>query len=459
MTTTIAAIGTPPGEGGIGIVRLSGPAVWRIADKIFKTTGPKPSQRKGGTFVYGIVQSSSGETLERALLLTMRAPHSYTGEDCVEIHGHGGAICMRRILRRALEAGAHTAEPGEFTKRAFLNGKMDLLQSEAVADLIQAHSERAASAALEQMGGQLSRSFNSIYDELMGIASNLEATLDFSEEELPRDLFSSLSDKLAGGCRSLENLLNTWDEGHLLRDGAQVIILGQPNVGKSTLMNSLLGRERAIVTDIAGTTRDILEESLTIDGIPLRLVDTAGLRESDCKIEQEGIRRTRKINQQADLSIYLLDNSQILQTEDKLHLENLDPETTILVLNKTDLGTGLKKDLEGTILEEFSTVPASLLNGEGILDIRQALAEKLERGINLNIPPHAVISERHRELLNRALRESEKALELLEKGYTQNVAFASEHLREALEQLGEATGKVYHENLLENIFSRFCVGK
>ncbi len=447
---TIAAIATPPGEGGVGIVRLSGPEVWAIADVLFRPLDQTPvSQRAHGTFAYGKVVDAAGQEIDTGLALIMRAPKSYTREDVVEIQGHGGAVGMRRILRRALDAGARMAEPGEFTRRAFLNGRIDLVQAEGIFDLIRARSDRAASAAMEQMAGRLSQQFDGIYDAFLEVAANLETTLDFVEDELPDDVFAGIAELLDRTFQTLDELLDTWDEGRLLREGARVVILGRPNAGKSTLLNVLLGFDRAIVSSTAGTTRDTIEEGYVLDGIPLRIIDTAGLRETDCEIEAEGIRRAEAHSEEAHLSVYLVDASQPLHAEDRMRLDKLVPERSVVVLNKVDLGR--RVGIEG--------VETSLHSGAGVEALKKAMAAVLEKGADLHAPPHAVISERHRQLLVKAHREARQARHFLDKNVEENAVLACEHLRAALEFLGQVTGRVYHEELLENIFSRFCIGK
>ena len=451
---TIAAIATPPGEGGVGIVRISGSNVWAIADEMFHSL-ERPSAQEGGTFVFGKVVDVAGREIDEGLCLVFRSPRSYTGEDTVEIQGHGGSVVLRKILRRALEAGARMAEPGEFTKRAFLNGKMDLVQAEAVADLIHARSDRAASAALEQLEGSLSGRFNELYDQLVDVAADLETTLDFVEDELPDEVFPTLGKKLDGSFRALETLLSTWDEGRLLREGARVVIMGRPNAGKSTLFNALLGQDRAIVTDIAGTTRDVIEEGFVLDGIPLRILDTAGLRDAECEIEREGIRRAREHAGAADIAVYLIDSSVSMSDEDAEHLEKLEPDRTVVVLSKADRRIA---DFRLPIAD-FKGVDAALVEGVGVNEIKRAIAAKLEGGVNMAAPAHAVISERHRNLLERTRRELEMAGEQLTGLEDEGVALAAEHLRDALENLGQVTGRVYHNELLDNVFSRFCIGK
>lgn len=451
-TDTIAAIATPPGQGGVGIVRVSGSKVWEIADAIFQSS-ERPSQAKGGTFLHGKVLTADRIEIDEALCLIFRAPKSYTGEDTIEIQGHGGPVVLKKILRRCLDAGARMAEPGEFTKRAFLNGKMDLVQAEAVADLIHAQSDRAAQAALEQLEGGLSKKFNALYDGLMQTAADIETTLDFVEDELPGDVFPNLGKKLDESFRQLMDLFATWDEGRLLREGARVVVMGRPNAGKSTLFNVLLGHDRAIVTELPGTTRDVLEETLVLDGIPLRILDTAGLRETECLIEQEGIRRARVHSAAADIAIYLIDSSQPFSDEDAEHLAGLDPKRTVVVLNKMD-----KKIADCRLpIADRVNVEASLINGAGISELKAAISKKLG-GIS-HAPAHAVISERHRNLLETARAELEQARERLAGGGELGAAPAAEHLRAALEALGQVTGRVYHNELLDNIFSRFCIGK
>ena len=449
---TIAAIATPPGQGGVGIVRISGSNVWKIADEIFQSL-ETPSKAKGGTFLHGKVTAADGTEIDEALCLIFRAPKSYTGEDTVEIQGHGGPVVLKKILRRCLDGGARMAEPGEFTKRAFLNGKMDLVQAEAVADLIHAQSDRAAKAALEQLEGGLSKQFNALYDGLMETAADIETTLDFVEDELPDDVFPNLGKKLDASFQCLENLLATWDEGRLLREGARVVIMGRPNAGKSTLFNALLGSDRAIVTALPGTTRDVIEETLVLDGVPLRILDTAGLRETECLIEQEGIRRARAHSAAADIAVYLIDSSVPFSKEDEEHLTKLNSKKTVVVLNKADTRHPNFK----FPISNFQPLETSLKNGTGAAAICSAISEKLG-GVS-HAPAHAVISERHRNLLEQARIELIQARARISEEGEPGAASAAEHLRAALEALGQVTGRVYHNELLDNVFSRFCIGK
>lgn len=451
---TIAAIATAPGEGGIAIVRVSGPDALKIADTVFRGAEPKPSERPTHMIVHGYVVDVDASEIDDVLLLIMKSPQSYTVEDVIEFQGHGGNVAAKRILRRVLDAGARMAEPGEFTKRAFINGRIDLVQAEAVLDLVHAGSERAAAAAVEQLEGKLSASFNELYDSLMCVASDLEATLDFPDDELSASALPELSRRLTDTNQRIAKLLSTWDEGHILREGALVVISGKPNVGKSTMMNTLLGRDRAIVSQLPGTTRDTIEERYVLNGIPLRLVDTAGLRETECEVEQEGVRRARAHIQKADLHLYLVDASRPLNDDDTEHLAKLKTEQCVVVLNKSDLGqTVLPKQIQCP-----TVVSASLITGDGLDNIRHAMIQKLASGINLSVQPHASISERHRRLLVDAQAEVDEALNLINHD-SAGIVLAADRLRAALEQLGMVTGKVYHEELLTSIFSRFCIGK
>ena len=451
---TIAAIATAPGEGGVAIVRVSGPDALRIADNVFRGPLPKPSQRSTHTIVHGHVADTNEKNLDEVVLLIMLNPQSFTAEDVIEFQGHGGNVAAKRVLRRVLDAGARMAEPGEFTKRAFINGRIDLVQAEAVLDLVHAGSDRAAAAAVEQLEGKLSQSFNAIYDSLVDVAADLEATLDFSEEELPTETMPEISRRLTDMNLSIGNLISTWDEGHILREGALVVISGRPNVGKSTMMNSLLGRDRAIVSQIPGTTRDTIEERYVLEGIPLRLVDTAGLRETQCEIEQEGVRRARAQLQKADLHLYLVDASKALDDDDRDHLAALKSEKCVVVLNKSDLGrVVLPEHVQG-----MAVVSASLITGAGLDDVRREIVKKLTSGITLSVQPHASISERHRRLLVDAQAEVQEALNLINH-QSSDIVLAADRLRDALEHLGMVTGKVYHDELLTSIFSRFCIGK
>ncbi|NQT91964.1 MAG: tRNA uridine-5-carboxymethylaminomethyl(34) synthesis GTPase MnmE [Lentisphaerae bacterium] len=454
---TIAAISTAAGKAGIAIVRLSGPDSLRIADRLCRCPHPPPSQRAANSFVRAYIHAGAttdGEwrDMDEVIVLVYRAPHSYTREDVVEIQGHGGRVSAQRILGAVLGAGARLAEPGEFTRRAFLNGRIDLLQAEAVADLISARSERAASAALEQIEGRLSGVFADSYNVLMSVAVELETTLDFVEHDVAALALPSIRQRLDEVRESLEKTLSTWEEGHLLREGALVVICGRPNVGKSTLLNTLLGKDRAIVTDTPGTTRDTLEEGFVLDGIPVRLVDTAGLRKSDCEIEREGVRRAQMRIDRADAVVYVVDGAVEPEDEDHLAINEIPAGKCLVLLNKTDLGCRVSA-------EEFPDLPVvscCLLKHIGLEDISKGLLKLL--GVK-DTPPHATISERHKVIVQSALNGLNEAAALLGEGREDLHVPTASVLRDTLEALGTLTGRSYSTELLDNIFSRFCIGK
>jgi len=449
---TIAAIATAPGEAGIAIVRISGAKSLAVADRIFSHTGEPPSRRAPGFFLRGMVKSNE-RILDEAILLVMRAPHSYTREDVVEIQCHGGPVSARRILQAILAAGVRLAEPGEFTKRAFLNGRIDLVQAEAVLDLIRAQSDRGAKAAVEQLEGNLSSSFNSIYDNMLRVCADLEAVLDFSEDDAPLTLIPGATAKAQQVLEQINSMLATWEEGHLLREGALVVISGRPNVGKSTLLNALLGKNRAIVSPIPGTTRDTLEETIIMEGIPIRLVDTAGLRTTPCTIEQEGIRRARSHMQKADLHLYIIDASQPLNSEDSNHLKSLKSDKSIVIINKIDLGTIIpEQNMAGLVY-----IKAQLNVGKGVKEIHDRIIELL--GLTYFRQPNALIAGRHKQILQKSYTDIKTVLKILASGSDESIVPAISHLKLAIESFGEITGKIYHTELLNSIFSRFCVGK
>jgi tRNA modification GTPase len=454
---TIAAIATAPGEAGISIVRISGARSLEIADQVFVCKGPPPSQRLAGTFVRGFIRgdedSKTSAHVDEVILLIYRAPRSYTREDVVEIQGHGGRMSAKRILRAVLSKGAVLAEPGEFTRRAFLNGRIDLVQAEAIADLIAAQSDRAATAAMEQLEGHLTSSFEELYDLLLGAAADLEATLDFGDDEMPVAVSSSIAERLRQAKSKVEQLLATWEEGQLLREGALVVISGAPNAGKSTLMNTLLGVPRAIVADLPGTTRDTIEETVILEGVPIRLVDTAGLRETECAVEREGVRRAQATIKRADLNLHVVDCSQQLSQADQEHLAEVRKDQCIIVLNKTDLGPKLtSRDFEGS-----SVVPCSLLSGEGFRELHRTIIEKLN--LRSSDIPHAVISERHRHIAQNVRNVLNESIAMQDLNRTDCIVLVSQLVRTAIEHLGEVTGRTYTKELLDNVFNRFCIGK
>ena len=453
---TIAAIATAPGEGAIAIVRLSGPDTFTLADRIFRCSAPAPSQRAPGTFVHGqVVAPASGEVLDDALLLVFHAPHSFTGENSVEIQCHGGAQAARRILDALISAGARQAEPGEFTKRAFLNGKLDLTQAEAVLDLIHARSERAARLATAQLEDVLGLKIRALYDSLLAISADIEAMLDFPDDELPQSVPNELIRRLQGISGEIEALLATWQEGRVLREGARVVIAGAPNVGKSTLLNYLAGRDRAIVSPHPGTTRDTIEESVILHGYPLHLIDTAGLRDAPGEIEQEGIRRTHRALAEADLCVCLLDASRKLSDSEAAFLKAHEPQKLLVLINKTDLGHLIRPEN----IPGIDVLEISLKTEPKLSQISEKIIQKVVQKPSGSDHGSFAISERHKKSLQIALDDVKSTENLLRTGSEADFLPAATQIRSALEQIGLIFGKHCTEEMLDAIFSRFCVGK
>lgn len=456
---TIAAIATAPGPGSVAILRVSGPQAPDVAGRLFRATDERPlSAHPPRTAVSGRVIGAAGEPLDDVLALSFPAPRSYTGEHVVEIHGHGGAVMPRRILRRALECGARLAEPGEFTRRAFLNGKMDLVQAEAVADLLRAQSDQAASLALEQLNGRLSSSFRMIYEQLVSAASRLEAALDFPEEDLPAEVFDQALGETDDAVQGMRALLETWAEGRIVREGARVVIAGKPNSGKSTLFNALVGSERAIVSHIPGTTRDTIEEHVQIDGLHVRLVDTAGLRETECQIEQEGVRRALAHAGEADLVLHVID-----ATDEAGFVAEPDTgmpaaRARLVVINKVDALPALPADSH-PYPARAPQVRISARTGLGMEELRHRIRQSIEQGVVGGVGHACAISERHRDALRRGLTDAASAAACLRDNYDEGVERAIHHLRAAAESAGEIIGRNYTDDLLDSIFLKFCIGK
>ena len=449
----IAALATAPGPAGVCVVRISGGGALEIADRLVPGSAIKPSQRAGGTFFHATVtHPRSCERLDDAIILVYRAPHSYTGEDTVEIQGHGGSVPSRRLLEAALSAGARMAEPGEFTKRAFLNGRLDLTQAEAVCDFIESKTDRAAHVARAQLDGALGRQVGSLYERITSLCAEVEHLLDFDEGELPDSFAARTAERVAALVGELGRLASTWNEGHLLRDGALVVISGRPNAGKSSLLNALLGRDRAIVHALPGTTRDVIEEGYALKGVPLRLVDTAGLRETGDAIEREGIARARDLIRQADLNIHLVDQSVPADVKIASEVEALLSQRVIVGLTKCDLPAGGALGLPAAAQQ----IRISMKTGEGLEALKAAMARTL--GLDTESQGQPVVSLRHVSELRQAVENGQAAVAALE-ACSENLVIAAGHLRATAESLGRIVGRVYSDDLLECIFSRFCVGK
>ncbi len=444
---TIAAITTPAGEGAIAVIRISGLKAFEIGEALF--SGPVKSY-KSHTAHYGNILSGQGKVLDSVLLLVMKGPNSYTGEDTIEISCHGGSLVTRRVLERVFEAGARPAQPGEFSFRAFMNGKIDLAQAEAVQELIAAKSERAMENAGMQLQGSLSETISRFQKELTEISAILEAWVDFPEEGLEFATMEEIVQSLDEICGRMKKLQSTFHEGKILHEGLTLCLLGAPNVGKSSLMNALLGKERAIVTAIAGTTRDLLEEDLRLGGLHFRLIDTAGIRDTQEIIEQEGIRRSKKAMEEADLILLLLDASRPLEEKDRDLLNSVPRQKTVAVWNKSDIGKP-REDLF------FESVSISAKEKTGLDDLKRAI----ERVVWKSGPPSkeevAITKLRHFQALTQAIDSCETVIAGLKKNVS--AEFVAFDLRTCLNELGTIIGANVSEDILTAIFSKFCLGK
>jgi tRNA modification GTPase len=443
--------------GGIGIVRCSGPRAEAIAGQIFRrkeSSGPLLSHR----FYLGeIIRPWDGSVLDEVLLVFMRRPKTYTREDVLEIHCHSGVLILREILRAVLESGARPAEPGEFTKRAFLNGRIDLTQAEAVIDLIQSKTQRSLELANRQRSGKLAGEIRRVQERLLDLLALLEADIDFPEEEVPEISPPEATRRLRETRNDLDVLLRTYEEGRIYREGIAAVIVGRPNVGKSSLLNCLLREERAIVTAIPGTTRDVIEEVANIEGIPLRIMDTAGLRHAKDAIEEEGVRRTRDCLAQADLAIWVLDGSEPLTAEDFDVLSQVRPKKTIVAVNKNDLPQRFSpEDLQGQIPEAL-LISISALHGSGIDALKKTIHTLVLNG-QMESSAETILSNlRHKRAIEVARGALSEALRSLEANLS--FEFITLDVRGALEALGEIVGGTTSEEVLDRIFEQFCIGK
>jgi len=462
FSDTIVAISTPPGLSGIGIVRLSGPEALAIADRLFSPADSRktPSRQPSYTLLYGHVRDG-GAVVDEALLTVMRAPRTYTTQDVVEINCHGGLIPLRRTLELCLREGARLADPGEFTRRAFYFGRIDLAQAEAVADLINAQTEEAAQAALGQLTGRLSRQVEAVRTAVASLLTQMEVEIDFGEDDIDTPSRADTTAQLRATLAEVTGLLATAAQGKLLRQGAKVALVGRPNVGKSSLMNALLGEERVIVTPIPGTTRDTVAESINVHGVPVLLVDTAGLREVSDEVEQAGVERARRALQEADVVLLVLDRSEPLQEEDRELLAMAPESRTVIVVNKCDLEG--KWNVEGGTwnvgesAQRQSCVEVSAKTHQGLDRLREAIAERI--GVAGLRPTAEVIvtNLRHQQALERAQTALQRAIASAESGASEE--YLAEDLREALDAVGDITGTTSREEIIDEIFARFCVGK
>jgi tRNA modification GTPase len=453
MEDTIAAISTPIGEGGIAIIRLSGPRAFDIADAMFFSPRGKPSQFPTHTIHFGTI-GKNGDLIDQVMLTVMRAPRTYTAEDVVEINCHGGLLTAKKVLASCLSQGARLAQPGEFTKRAFLNGRIDLTQAEAVMDLISAKTDLAHAAAAHALEGHLARKIEVMRDRLITVVAHLEAHIDFPDEDIATDTREQLRGHVQGILRTLEDLIATAHEGKVLRDGIAVAIIGRPNAGKSSLMNVLLGHDRSIVTPVAGTTRDTIEETANIRGIPVRLTDTAGIRHARGHVERIGVERSRKSLLTSDLILQVIDASRAYSAADSELLAHCNGKSTLRVINKIDLPRKLK--LPHNFLDVI-TAEVSTLTGKGIEKLKDLIEEQVWSGCASKNALDVVINERQADAIRRSINLLTDGTHAMSAG--EPIEIISQQFRLGLDAIGEIVGKTSTEDLLDKIFSTFCIGK
>lgn len=447
MNDTIVALATPVGRSGIGVVRISGPESLAVARLLAGDVNFNPQPRNA--HLCRIFDIETGDLLDESIITYFQAPRSFTGEDVIEIACHGSPVILRRVIDGALRSGARLAEPGEFSLRALASGRMNLSQAEAIRDLINARSVAAARQSVRQLRGEFSHELQPVKDSLLDVVVILESTLEFVEDDLPEFQQRSIIDRLTAVADEIGRLAATYRAGHLLRDGISVAIIGRPNVGKSSLFNALLGRERAIVTDIAGTTRDQLHESLVISYIPVRLVDTAGLRETDDTVESIGVERARRVMADADLVVVILDGSQPVTDEDREILETTAELNRLIVLNKSDLGIS-------EFRSDDEVVAISAKTGSNLDELRAKLVERFSPG-ELNTDSFLVTDARHHDLLVRAEADVRQSIELCKQKMSEEIVLIGLH--NAIRYLGQITGETTTEDMLTRIFSTFCIGK
>jgi tRNA modification GTPase len=450
MDDTIAAISTPIGEGGIAIIRVSGPCALDVAERIFHTRRGRVSEFPTHTLHFGTI-GTNGHCIDQVMLAVMRAPRTYTKEDTIEINCHGGVLTARKVLALCLQSGARLAEPGEFTKRAFLNGRLDLTQAEAVMDLIRAKSDRAHAAAIHELEGHLSVKIGQARDRLVTILAHIEAHIDFPEDDLGPDVRNDLLRRTEEVLGFVQSLLATAREGRILREGISVAIVGRPNVGKSSLMNALVGRDRSIVTPVAGTTRDTIEESVSISGIPFRFTDTAGIRATRGTAENLGVSRSRNTLAFSEIVLHVLDASKSNSAADSQIIELSRGKTVLHVLNKIDLPQRLRFDVDSSVVRVSATT------GAGLDLLRERLVACAYSGKVGSTDVDVAINERQSMALGSSHKYLTESCHSLRN--SEPLEIVSQSLRQALDAIGEVIGKTTTDDILDRIFSTFCIGK
>ena len=455
---TICAIATPIGEGGVAIIRISGENALDIASRIFKPKNHYDIKNmKTYTMKYGnIVDLEKKEIIDEVILSYMKSPSSYTGENVVEINCHGGVVSTNSVLNEIIKAGARLAEPGEFTKRAFLNGRIDLSQAEAVMDIITAKTELSMKSAMMQRNGALSREIEELRKYLLNVLALIEYAVDFTEDDediIDDSLISQVKEGIEKTNLKIRNLLSNADEGKIIRDGLNIVIVGKPNVGKSSLLNALLKEKRAIVTDVPGTTRDVIEEYLNLDGIPIRITDTAGIRETEDVVEKIGVEKSKEKIEEADLIILMLDTSREIDEEDKAIIDKIKDRKYIVLLNKIDLEMKISKEI---ISKLNNKIDISAKTGKGLDDLKDMIKDLFFNG-EINSESLIISNTRHKQALYRAMENCETAIGRV--NANEYLDLISIYITAAMKALGEITGNELEEDLLNKIFSEFCVGK
>ncbi|WP_019878575.1 tRNA uridine-5-carboxymethylaminomethyl(34) synthesis GTPase MnmE [Succinispira mobilis] len=456
---TIAAIATPLGEGGIGIVRLSGNKSLAIVEKIFQPASSKKLKNNSHCLIYGTIIEPNGQAIDEALVVYMRGPHSYTAEDVVEIQAHSSIAGLQKILSLVLANGARLANPGEFTQRAFLNGRLDLTQAEAVLDIIKSRTQASLKLAMRQHKGLLSKKISSYRQLLKDIVVQLEAVIDYPEEDIEDLTAQDVSAKLQALQTQLQELLDSAKVGKVLKEGLRVVITGQPNVGKSSLLNLLLQEERAIVSNIAGTTRDVIEEKLIVAGIPIVLVDTAGIRETEDVIEKIGVAKSYSNIESADLVLLMLDASQGLNADDEKLLAAIGEQEYFVLVNKIDVPADLEKiKSQLALYKPKKTIYLSLVTGEGMAEFKEQLTQQVFGSSGQLLEDNVYIQNvRHEQLLQTAAQHLQEAEQALQLGISLDCAVID--LRLCIDNLGCITGESVQDEIINEIFSRFCIGK
>lgn len=454
---TIAAVATSIGEGGISIIRISGEKALEITDKIFKAKNNKSvKEMKTYTMRYGHIVDRENNVIDEVIVSYMKGPRSFTAEDTIEVNCHGGVIVTNKILNEIIKCGARLAEPGEFTKRAFLNGRIDLSQAEAVIDLIKAKTELSARSAIMQSEGKVSTEINKVRQELLQLIASIEATVDYPEDDLEEVTAERSSRELGVILNEIERLLLSAEEGKIIREGLNIVIVGKPNVGKSSLLNTLTKDKRAIVTDIPGTTRDVIEEYISLDGIPIKLVDTAGIRETEDVVEKIGVQKSKEKIEESDLIVLMLDISRELDNEDKEIIEYIKGKNYIILLNKVDaeIPKFNINDLQG--LDSKFIIEISAKEEIGIEKFKESIKEMFFHG-EIKTEDIYVTNNRHKQALIRAKENLSAAIAALD--MTSSIDLASIDIRNAWSNLGEITGQTLEEDIIDKIFSEFCLGK